>query len=69
MAGSKLSGKSRCDISYSEIEKNRKEFLELVSEPRFICRKCCRVAVDKENLCKGKKLKAAEEVQAKENTA
>jgi hypothetical protein len=69
MAGSKLSDKSRCDISYSDIEKNREEFLELVSEPRFICRKCLRIAVEKKNLCKGKKLKAPEEKRAEKNAA
>lgn len=69
MAGSKLSDKSRCDISYSDIEKNREEFLGMVSAPRFICRKCLRIAVDRKNLCKGKKLKAPEGNKTEETAA
>ncbi len=61
MAGNNLSGKSRCEISYRDIEKNREEFLELVSEPKFVCKKCRRLAADKKNLCKGKKLKSSGE--------
>ena len=57
MAVNKLSGKTRCAISYSDIEKSTREFLELVAEPRFVCLKCRRVAAKKKNLCKGKKLK------------
>ncbi len=61
MAVNKLSEKTRCDISYSDIEKNTREFLELAAAPRFVCRKCRRIAVDKKNLCKPKKLKVKDE--------
>ena len=60
MAVNKLSEKSRCAISYSDISENTREFLELVAEPRFVCLKCCRVAAKKKNLCRGKKLKEKE---------
>jgi len=58
MGSNGLSGKTRCGISYSDIEKNPREFREMVSRPRFVCRKCRRIAADKESLCKAKKLKS-----------
>ena len=58
MGSSKLSGKSRCGISYSDIEKSPNEFRDLVSDPRFVCRKCRRVAGKKKLLCRPAKLKS-----------
>ncbi len=57
MSADKLSEKSRCAISYSDIKENTREFLELVAEPKFVCLKCRRLAAKKKNLCKAKKLK------------
>ena len=50
-----------CEISYSAVEKETGEFLSLVSDPKYICKKCCMTAVDKKNLCKAKKLKIADD--------
>ena len=58
MANSRITGKSRCSMKYNDIEKNPAEFKELVSNPKFVCRKCGRVAGDKKVLCKGKKIKS-----------
>lgn len=69
MGSNRLSGKTRCDISYSDIEVNTSEFKEMVSEPKFVCRKCRRVAVEKKNLCKAKKLKTEEKDNSKKTAA
>ena len=58
MGSNGLSGKTRCGISYSDIEKNLRDFEKVVSKPKYICRKCRRIAADKEYLCKAKKLKS-----------
>jgi hypothetical protein len=64
--GCKLSGKTRCEISFSAIEKNSEEFIKLVSEPKFVCKKCCRVSADKKYLCKAKKLNVSGETMSRE---
>jgi len=33
-----------------------KKTAELARDPKFICAKCCRVAADKQHLCKPRKL-------------
>ena len=46
-----------CAYKKDEIKENLKELSRIVSDPKFICRKCARVANDKEYLCKPAKLK------------
>lgn len=41
-----------CDLKKAEVEKRLHQITEIVSQPRFICRKCCRVAKQKKYLCK-----------------
>lgn len=60
MGSDYFSGKSRCKISFREIEEDPGAFRELVVDPKFVCRKCRRIASHKDNLCKAKKLKSLE---------
>jgi len=67
--GCKLSGKTRCEISFSAIEKNTEEFIKLVSEPKFVCKKCRRVSADRKYLCKAKKLNVSGEKSSDKSVA
>ncbi len=58
MGSSGLSNKSRCGMSYNDIEKSPGEFRDLVADPKFLCRKCRRVAGKKKVLCRPAKLKS-----------
>ena len=46
-------GKSKtlCGWSSEQISKKRKKLLDLVESPRFVCKKCARVANQKKVLC------------------
>ena len=44
--------KALCKLDKESIEKQMEALMELVAEPRYICRKCARVAASKHNLCK-----------------
>jgi hypothetical protein len=48
-----------CDWDKKEIEKNLVELIPLVSKPKYICRKCGRVANEDILLCKGIRMKKA----------
>jgi len=48
--------KTLCKWSKDEIKDNFKELKKVVSEPRFICRKCGRVAKKEDWLCKPEEL-------------
>lgn len=58
MGSSKISKKNLCSVKFGDIEKSPSEFKELVSNPKFVCRKCGRVASDRKVLCKGEKIKS-----------
>lgn len=43
--------KTLCNWSGEQIAKKRKKLCELVESPRFVCKKCARVANQKKVLC------------------
>lgn len=45
-------GKQLCKWDKDEIKDNLKELKKIVSEPRFLCKKCARAAKREEHLCK-----------------
>ncbi|MCA8959214.1 MAG: hypothetical protein KDC38_01825 [Planctomycetes bacterium] len=51
-------GKTRtlCDWDKDRIKSHADELYRLVHDPRYVCRKCARVANDTEVLCKPMKL-------------
>ena len=46
-----------CDWDKKQIEKNIKKIIPLVNDPKYICRKCARVANSENYLCKPVNLK------------
>ena len=48
-----------CEIPPKVLQEDLEAFAGLVSKPRYVCRKCLRVARSKKNLCKPTKLKEA----------
>lgn len=48
--------KPLCKWNKDEIKDNFKDLKKIVSEPRFICRKCGRVAKKEDWLCKPEEL-------------
>lgn len=47
-----------CKWSSKDIEKKKDLLMELVDEPRLVCKKCARVANTKKALCKPMELPA-----------
>ena len=50
--------KKMCKLADDGLKKKEKEILEQVLEPRYICKKCLRVATDENLLCHPKTLKS-----------
>ena len=48
--------KSICKLSKDEVEKSLEELVRIVSNPKYICQKCARVAKSKKQLCKPDKI-------------
>ncbi len=48
--------KTLCDWSKRDIEKKAEKLYSLVIDPKFICRKCARVANQYQVLCKPKRM-------------
>ncbi|MDH4943891.1 hypothetical protein [Sulfurimonas sp. C5] len=48
--------KTLCDFKRSDIESQIDHIIKIVSKPKFICKKCARVAKDKKYLCKAEAL-------------
>ena len=48
--------KAICKYDKKEIREHLPAFVKLVSQPRFICRKCARASADKDTLCRPVKL-------------
>jgi hypothetical protein len=48
--------KPLCKWDKDEIKDNFKELKKIVSEPRYVCRKCGRAAKKEDNLCKPEEL-------------
>jgi hypothetical protein len=48
--------KTLCKIDRKSYPELREKIVKIVSEPRFLCRKCLRVASEKRFLCKAEKL-------------
>jgi len=49
--------KKMCTIKPEEVNKVAKELKDQVTEPKFLCTKCLRVAADKKVICKAEKIK------------
>ena len=52
----KLKNKTLCDFSKSDFEKHPKEFMKVIKNPKYICKKCLRASSDKDLLCKPSKM-------------
>ncbi|WP_198419164.1 hypothetical protein [Motilimonas pumila] len=48
----KAKSTSLCKWKKLEIEDNLKLLQKLINQPQFVCKKCCRAANSKKNLCK-----------------
>ena len=51
-----MGSKPLCKWDKDDIKDNFKELKKIVSEPRYLCRKCARVAKKEEWLCKPEEL-------------
>ena len=49
--------KTLCDWDRTDIENSITEILNLINNPKYICRKCARAAKDEKVLCKPLKIK------------
>lgn len=55
-------GKKMCKLVKDDyLEDNLKEYIKLVKDPKFVCKKCGRAAKKEEMLCSPKKMKDKEE--------
>ncbi|MDA3798315.1 MAG: hypothetical protein PF692_04450 [Kiritimatiellae bacterium] len=45
-----------CHLKKSTLKDHFDEVVDIVSQPKYICKKCLRIANDKSLLCKPKKL-------------
>ena len=45
-----------CDLRKEIIEEKIEDITRLVNRPKYICKKCARVANEKKYLCKAKKM-------------
>lgn len=62
MEKEKVMSKKLCKLVKDDIlDKDIKEYIKLVSEAKYVCRKCGRTAKKEENLCSAKKLKLKDE--------
>jgi hypothetical protein len=50
---------SLCKLDKHDMEERMDDIVSLVSDPKFICRKCARVAINKNYLCKPVKIKSS----------
>ena len=48
--------KTLCDFTKSDIDKYKKEIKKIVSNPKFMCKKCMRASSEKDLLCKPNKI-------------
>ena len=48
--------KTLCDFSKSEVQQNLPELINIVANPKYICRKCARAVNKEEYLCKPVKI-------------
>jgi len=51
--------KTLCDWSSKDIEKHLHKLALITAEPRYLCRKCARVANRSKHLCKPKRIPVA----------
>ncbi|MDD2356931.1 MAG: hypothetical protein PHX13_03350 [Thiovulaceae bacterium] len=49
--------KTLCELKRDDLEKDFSKIVSIVSKPKYICKKCARVAKDKKYLCKAVELK------------
>lgn len=55
--------KTLCDWKKKDIEKHFDELCEILSQPRYVCRKCARCAHSSRYLCKPRKMKTSPDKQ------
>ena len=49
--------KQFCDLNKSYIKDNLENIIDLVKDPKYICKKCARVSCQEKYLCKSVKIK------------
>jgi hypothetical protein len=49
--------KTLCELEKKDIDKNIGDLIRFVNDPKYICRKCARVAIKENILCKPIKIK------------
>jgi len=54
--GKSIKKKKMCELDADDIKKNAEAYMEIASEPRFVCTKCARTSRKDKNLCKASKL-------------
>jgi len=55
--GKSIEDTTFCQLTKQILKKEMATYIDMVSEPRFICRKCFRISHKKQNLCQPKKIK------------
>jgi hypothetical protein len=50
--------KTLCDLDKQDIEKKLDEIAKIVTDPKYLCRKCARASNKKEYLCKPQRIKS-----------
>lgn len=48
--------KTLCEFDKNDLKKYEKKFKKSLKQPRYICKNCYRAAIEKDYLCKPKKL-------------
>lgn len=53
-------------VSDGMLKDDLKAYKKLVNKPKYVCKKCGRVANDEDSLCKPKKMKAGKKISVKQ---